>query len=127
MAKAARHYIDTEFAKNEKEEKSIDDSEYAMNLFRELNNKRNRKKTEVLDYKEQPKVEKKAAKDKKEPEMDSQGNEIMYDSNGEEIYYVEKVVGHRIENPDAKNKEIELEIKWIGYTECTWEPFEQFA
>ena len=44
------------------------------------------------------------------------------EANG--YYKVEAITGHRY-NEDEKK--IELQIKWEGYTEQTWEAFEGFA
>ena len=42
----------------------------------------------------------------------------------EEEYEIQKIVGHRL---IWKGKRIEFEVKWKGWTETTWEPFERFA
>lgn len=48
------------------------------------------------------------------------------EKDGVELYEVERVIDHRYKKGLKTNK-IELEIKWVGYEETTWENFKEFA
>ena len=43
-------------------------------------------------------------------------------SDGEELYEVEDIIGHKI-----KKRELKLLIKWFGYSKPTYESFADFA
>ena len=43
-------------------------------------------------------------------------------SEGEEFYEVEDIIGHQI-----KKRELKLLVKWIGYSKPTYELFADFA
>ena len=47
-------------------------------------------------------------------------------TKGKDFYAIDAIVGHRFIGERAKNK-IELEVKWEGYEETTWERFEDFV
>ena len=43
-------------------------------------------------------------------------------SEGEEFYEVEDIIGHQL-----KKRELKLLVKWIGYSKPTYESFSDFA
>lgn len=47
-------------------------------------------------------------------------------SNEEGFYEVERVTAHRVALKGKRNV-LELEVKWKGYEETTWESFAEFA
>lgn len=38
-------------------------------------------------------------------------------SEGEELYEIQDIIGHQI-----KKREIKLQVKWKGYQKTSWEP-----
>ena len=47
-------------------------------------------------------------------------------SDKESFYSIEGIVGHRYDKLRSKYV-LELEIKWVGYEETTWERFDEFV